>query len=1378
MDPEVIGPGAPYQSQANAAMQSIPALSIVMKLPDLFDASTGIYANPGQNGDNWERPASLELLLPSGEAGFQEDGGLRIRGNFSRDTNNPKHSFRMFFRERYGAGKLDYPLFGSDAAEKHDVVDLRTAQDFSWAYLGSTDAPFITDPFARDLLGKMGHPTTRGAFYHLFINGVYWGLYNTEQRVNPSYAAAYFGGSEEDYDVVKVDSFNTISAAGDLAAWTLLWNLTEAGVASDSALQALLGNNRDGTRNPALPIHIDAVSLCDYMLMNFVLDNRDGPIYIDGNVPNNFFGVRPRDGRAGWRFLAHDSEYSMFNVTSDVTGPQTSVGATLTQANPRRMFEKCMANTEFRSLFADRVQKHCFANGALTATAQLATWNARAAEIDLAVIGESARWGDSVRTAPLTRNDHWLPTIQSFRNEWFPTRTSNVITQLRNRGYFPTLEAPVLAPSPGTVPAGTIVTLTQSVPAGIIYYTVDGSDPRRFGGSVNPSAQVWPGSLTLLSSVQLRARVLSGANWSPLIEGDFFLLQDLSKLAVSELMFAPPAAGPTEGSEFEFIELTNTGNKTLDLAGVAFTGGITATFAPGTTLAPGAFLVLARNSSTFASRYPGVPVSAIYAGKLDDAGEKLTLTAPGGGTIWELNYNNRPPWPAAASSYGFSIVNTAPAAFPSPDEGRHWRASSAQFGSPGAADPSPAIPAIVIGEIRPGTGGFVELHNPTPAPVDVSGWFLTDDPAIPAKSIIAPGTIIPSGGAIQFPSLAFTLPETGVSVLLFSTSATALSGYTHGWEFGATDGGMSLGRFVNSAGDEALLPLATPTPGTTAAAPQIGPVIINEIWYHPPPGFFEMLELRNLSASIVDIGGWKLEGFGITFPAATTIPANGLLLAVADAPAAFRTRHSVPASVPIVGPATGTLDDGGEFVSLQRPSTTSANSFVALETVRYNDKAPWPASADGSGPSLQRVNITGAAFEPLNWQGQGFTPGLPNATNQPPSVAITSPSHLSTFTPPGTITITVAANDPDGTIARVEFYDGSLKIGEDTVSPYSLTISNAAAGEHWLTARVFDDAFASSDSIPVLVTGLGTVPTTLSPWGSTWRYRDNGVTPSANWIGPGYDDSTWSSGAAELGYGDGDETTVIQDNPTPGYNSADTNRYITTWFRRTFTVTNVAQISALSARMIRDDGVVVYLNGNEVWRDNLPAGSTAATLATTSISGTTEGVQITKALSPADLVEGMNVLAVEIHQAAADSSDVSFNFELNAERPAAAPDPDTDGDGMRDTWEIANGFAYWLATDAAGDADGDRTSNLAEYRLGLAPRDPAQAFRASVTETAGVITLTWPATPGITFTIQRTASLSPADWQDVATITATANSATYLAATSGSSAFYRVVFSP
>ena len=336
----------------------------------------------------------------------------------------------------------------------------------------------------------------------------------------------------------------------------------------------------------------------------------------------------------------------------------------------------------------------------------------------------------------------------------------------------------------------------------------------------------------------------------------------------------------------------------------------------------------------------------------------------------------------------------------------------------------------------------------------------------------------------------------------------------------------------------------------------------------------------------------------------------------------------------------------------------------------------------------------------------------------------------------------------------------------------TLALTSVAAGVHFLTARAFDDADASTTSIPVLVT----VPFVVSPWGATWRYLDTGAAPPATWTQLSYDDSAWKSGPAELGYGDFDVTTVGQDNPTPGYNSGDTNRSITTWFRRTFTVTNAAQITALAGRMIRDDGVAVYLNGVEIWRDNLAAGAVPATPALSAISGAAESVQITKTLNAANLVEGLNVLAVEIHQIAADSSDISFNLELSASRPTTAPDPDTDGDGMRDLWEIANGFQYWNAADATQDADGDGTTNRFEYLLNLDPRNGTQSFRAHAANAPGGITLTWPSTPGLTFTIQRTPTLASAAWQTIATIPAPAGAtATFTDTTGGARSFYRVV---
>jgi hypothetical protein len=153
--------------------------------------------------------------------------------------------------------------------------------------------------------------------------------------------------------------------------------------------------------------------------------------------------------------------------------------------------------------------------------------------------------------------------------------------------------------------------------------------------------------------------------------------------------------------------------------------------------------------------------------------------------------------------------------------------------------------------------------------------------------------------------------------------------------------------------------------------------------------------------------------------------------------------------------------------------------------------------------------------------------------------------------------------------------------------------------------------------------------------GSWWRYLDTGVPPAAGWVHPAFDDSGWPAGRAELGYGEADQVTRIDQEGT------------TTWFRSAFTVAGAAEVRWVSLRMLRDDGVIVYLNGGEVLRWNLPvAGVTPATLASFNVGGSDEDVYETTALDPRRLVEGLNSIAVQVHQARPAGNDMSFDLEL------------------------------------------------------------------------------------------------------------------------------------
>jgi hypothetical protein len=165
--------------------------------------------------------------------------------------------------------------------------------------------------------------------------------------------------------------------------------------------------------------------------------------------------------------------------------------------------------------------------------------------------------------------------------------------------------------------------------------------------------------------------------------------------------------------------------------------------------------------------------------------------------------------------------------------------------------------------------------------------------------------------------------------------------------------------------------------------------------------------------------------------------------------------------------------------------------------------------------------------------------------------------------------------------------------------------------------------------------------TTLVPTGSVWKYLDNGSDQGTAWRAASFNDSTWRSGPAQLGYGDGDEATTV------GFGPDANNKFITTYFRRAFNVTNSSLFTNLTLRVLRDDGAVVYLNGVEVWRTNMPTGTVGfGTPASVAIAGADESTFVQTTISSSLLVSGTNVLAIELHQSGGTSTDVSFDLQL------------------------------------------------------------------------------------------------------------------------------------
>ncbi|MEY2784457.1 MAG: hypothetical protein RL277_661 [Planctomycetota bacterium] len=211
---------------------------------------------------------------------------------------------------------------------------------------------------------------------------------------------------------------------------------------------------------------------------------------------------------------------------------------------------------------------------------------------------------------------------------------------------------------------------------------------------------------------------------------------------------------------------------------------------------------------------------------------------------------------------------------------------------------------------------------------------------------------------------------------------------------------------------------------------------------------------------------------------------------------------------------------------------------------------------------------------------------------------------------------------------------------ESALTPFSVPLSLLQAGSNLLAVEVHQVNATSSDISFDLELRGSLYGTALIPRGSDWRYKDDGIAPPASWTQPGFADASWASGMAQLGYGDGDETTLVQSGPAG-------NHHITTWFRKSFSVVNPALVQGLYLRLLADDGVQVHLNGAPVFRRFLPRGRiTSGTQAGYSVSGAEESRWTGATIDHRLLLPGANVISVEVHQVDPASSDLSFDLEL------------------------------------------------------------------------------------------------------------------------------------
>jgi len=668
MDPEVVNSPL-YTDDITKGLEDIPSLSIVMSKADFWDIYDG----------NAERKTSIELLYASDPSkNEQVDCGIEAHSH-----NRLKRSMRLSFKSQYGPGKWDSDIFknavlGSESAvDEFDRIVLRAGNNRAWTRNWNEDrTAFTRDEWFRQSQIASSGVGSHGTFVHLYVNGLYWGLYNPVERPDEGFTSEHFGGSKEDWFAVSHGG----DQGGDDTRYDYLMNTL-----TDQDLSV-------GANYSELKEYLDVPKFCDYILLSWMTGVQDWP-------NNNWWGGNSNNPSGPFMYFGWDNEWS-WDVSNNANNgawvhPQFQSGDTGGQKSAK-VFNAAKFNEDFMMAFADRVYELCFNNGAMTDDNSRLRWSILNSEIEDAVIAESARWGDALEDGVTrTRDIHWANEVDRL-DGLMDGNVERLMTALYAENYYPSIDPP-LYENDGTtievqqisVPGGYSVHLINPNAGGEIYYTLDGTDPRLEGGSVSSVAVTYTsGGIAFNQSATLKARVKDGTEWSALHKLNLFVDADLDGLKLTEIMYHPADFGEVSGTELEFLEIKNTSTtSTVDLSGVAIVDGVKFEFPMGTTIAPQEFIVLAANPEELITKCPEIDVLGSYDGQLRNSGEKLAFVNFSGDTIIAVEYDDDFPWPTQADGDGYSLVSTLPNPVGSQNDPSFWVISSNNFcGSPGADD--------------------------------------------------------------------------------------------------------------------------------------------------------------------------------------------------------------------------------------------------------------------------------------------------------------------------------------------------------------------------------------------------------------------------------------------------------------------------------------------------------------------------------------------------------------------------------------------------------------------------------------------------------------------------------------------------------------------
>lgn len=703
MDPEY----PDNHSVIKNSLLSLPAISLVVEPDELFTVN-GIYPNGGYDDNNdWEKPCSIEMIFADTTQNFQVNCGVQPRSQ--PVTTTRKRSFKLDFKSEYGTGRLDEPVFKTalqaSASAAADFNSLILRAGYMENYTGKIYNPalniYFRDIMVRDAQLLTSGYGTRNLSVHLYINGMYWGLYNLTESLDEDHLANYHGGSKNNWLIVKSNPDSDDDG--------------EILIGDDTRYQVLLSliqneNLTDIVDYQNVIKFLDAQKFAEYMILQNYYAVGDWPdnnwVFVMKNglspAPGFFYAW---DAEKAW--LEDDDPQSFLHSRYNpyLTDPSLANGRSY-RAVPSRLWRAMITSPEFRMLFADCVYKLMFQNGALADDNLQNRFLQYSSLISNAVRADQKRWSDddnrTILPGQLFTHTDWQNQV----NRVFGNIQNNVnyfINDYQTAGLFPDIAPPQFNQYGGNVAKGFNASITNPGTNGEIFYTLDSSDPRQAGGVVNPAARNGGNNVSLVinNSTQIKARIKNGSTWSPLQDVTFYTTLSAGNLKITEIMYHPPDIGDNDGEDYEFIEIKNTGSDRINLAGIAFTDGISFTFPNGAFLDPGNFVVLSKNSTKFFSKY-SMASFADYDGSLNNAGEKITLSDPAGNSIFSVTYDDKAPWPTSPDGDGYSLTPVSYNTNPDPNNASNWRASKYELGSPGMDDsgrytpPQPPVGPVTI----------------------------------------------------------------------------------------------------------------------------------------------------------------------------------------------------------------------------------------------------------------------------------------------------------------------------------------------------------------------------------------------------------------------------------------------------------------------------------------------------------------------------------------------------------------------------------------------------------------------------------------------------------------------------------------------------------